>query len=63
MKMSKEEQELWDQFFCEITGWTIHPGFNRENAKQPTIEECADMADKMIITRRERNGEIRNENV
>jgi len=61
MKLSDEEQKIWDAFFGEIAGWTIHPGFNRENAKQPTLEECADMADKMIIIRRQRQGLNKNE--
>jgi len=55
MTLDKKEQEIWDMYFGEIAGWTIHPGFNRENAKQPTLDECADMADEMIEIRRKRH--------
>ncbi len=56
MKMTDEEKNVWDTYFAEIAGWTIHPGFNRENAKQPTLDECATMADEMILIRRQRRG-------
>ena len=53
---SEKDQAVWDMFFAEVAGWSIHPGFNRENAKQPTISECADMADEMLRVRNERRG-------
>lgn len=54
MHLDEKEQPVWDMFFSEVAGWSIHPGFNRENAKQPTLEECAEMADEMMALRRKR---------
>ncbi len=54
MTNTKEEQAVWDDFFCTLVGWTTHPGYYRENATKPTLEECADMATKMMEVRRER---------
>jgi len=52
-----ENQEVWDDFFCTLVGWTMHPGYYRENATKPTIEECADMADEMMRVRNSRTTE------
>ena len=56
MKMTDEELKVWDSYFAEISGWTYHPGYFRDNAKMPTLEDCANVADKMIIIRRQRQG-------
>ena len=52
--MTEEEKAAWDIFFAEVTGWTFHPGYYRENATKPTIEECAATADEMLEVRRKR---------
>lgn len=54
--MTEEEQAAWDNYFAEVTGWTHHPGYYRENATKPTLEECADIADQMLAIRRKRAG-------
>lgn len=52
------DQEVWDDFFCTIVGWTMHPGYYRENATKPTIPECADMADEMMAERNRRKQDV-----
>lgn len=51
-----DEQTVWDDFFCTLVGWTMHPGWLRDNAIEikPTLEKCADQADKMLKIRNER---------
>jgi len=56
MTYTKDEQAAWDAYFSQQAGWTLHPGssFYREDGARPTLEECADMATKMVAIRRER---------
>ena len=49
-----DEQAVWDDFLCTLVGWTTHPGYYRENATKPTLEECADLADEMLRISKER---------
>ena len=48
---------VWDVYFAGLVSMTIHPGFNREGTEKPTLEECADMADKMMLERDKRDEE------
>jgi len=50
----KADQAVWDDFFCTLVGWAEHPGYYRENATKPTLGECANLADEMMIVRNER---------
>ena len=50
--MDEHEQAVWDDFYGTIVGWTFHPGYYRENATQPTFEECAIYADRMMQVRK-----------
>lgn len=50
--MSEEEKAAWDIYFAEVTGWTFHPGYFRDNATKPTLAECAHIADQMVLARR-----------
>ena len=58
MTYTKEEQVVWDDFFCTLVGWTLHPGYSadyyRKNAAAPDLEECADRATLMMEIRRKR---------
>ena len=56
MTYTKEEQAAWDAYFSQQAGWSMHPGYHRENAIKPTLEECADFATKMVALRQERCG-------
>ena len=42
---------VFDMYFASLVSITLHPGYNRENATQPTLEDCADMASKMLEVR------------
>lgn len=52
--MTADERAAWDSYFAEVTGWTHHPGYYRENATKPTLAECAKIADEMLAERRRR---------
>jgi len=49
--MDEQEQAVWDDFFGTLVGWTYHPGYYRENATKPTLEECAQRVDEMMVVR------------
>jgi len=49
-----DDQDVWDDFFGTLVGWAEHPGYYRENATKPTLEDCADMADAMMAVRAKR---------
>ena len=61
IEMSKDELEVWDVYLAEIFGWTFHPGYYRENATKPTMDQCANIADEMILKRRDRLTGVGNE--
>ena len=54
MTNTKEDQAAWDGYFAQQAGWSMHPGYYRENATKPTLEECANAADEMLEIRRRR---------
>lgn len=39
---------IWSTFFGQLRAWQRHPGYFRENATRPTIEEDAAEADQML---------------
>jgi len=43
--------EVFDVYFATIVGMAIHPGYSRENVKQLTLKECAEVAAEMIQIR------------
>lgn len=52
--MDKQEIEFWGTAFTELVGWLYHPGYYRDNATKPTLEEIADTVDEMVLVRRKR---------
>lgn len=44
--------ELWDLYFSGIVGWSLHPGYLKTPDQKPTLQECANLADQMILIRR-----------
>ena len=49
-----DDKASWDLYFAGIVGWTLHPGYLRENAERPNLEECAKLADEMLKIKQER---------
>lgn len=48
--------EVWDLYFATMAGWMMHPGYCKDGSRPPSLEECADIADKMCAMRAERLG-------
>ncbi len=41
-------------YFASLAAWVNHPGYLREGSDPPTLEECADMAERMVLITEER---------
>lgn len=46
--------DFWDLCFMQLVAWRLHPGYLREGAKVPSLEEIADLCDEMEAVRNER---------
>ena len=42
---------VFDIYFASLVSMAMHPGYNRENVTQPTLEDCAEKAQEMIAIR------------
>ncbi len=40
-----------DLYFVTLVSWTLHPGYQREGAKKPTLDEIGDLVDAMLKMR------------
>lgn len=45
---------LWDLYFMQVASWLLHPGYQREGTKVPSLEDIADMVDAMMEVRNKR---------
>ena len=52
--MDATKQVSWDVFFASVVSITLHPGYTKEGMVKPTIEDCAKMADAMMLEREKR---------
>lgn len=52
--MTDQQKTEWAMYFATIVGMQLHPGYSRENVTALTLEECAEMADKMMALSSER---------
>lgn len=44
----------WDLYFCSLCAWLLHPGYLRDGAARPSLNQIADMVDEMLAVREER---------
>ena len=42
------DQQLFALYFAGIVGWTLHPGYLREGSGPKTLEQCRELAQKMV---------------
>jgi hypothetical protein len=49
-----EQHEAWELYYSTLCSWHLHPGYLREGAVRPSIDEMADLADEMLRVRNER---------
>ena len=45
---------LQDFYFASFVAWRLHPGWSREGAAPPTLEEMADLVDQVMEVREKR---------
>ena len=50
------DQQLFALYFAGIVGWTLHPGYLREGHGPKTIEQCRELAQKMVQITNEEYG-------
>lgn len=43
------DEALWAIYFSQAASWRLHPGYTRPETQTPTLDECAEMADQMLI--------------
>ena len=43
-----------DYYFGCLIAWRQHPGYLREGAKAPSLDEIADIVDEIMIVRKKR---------
>lgn len=48
-----DEKLAFDVYFSTLVGWQFHPGASRDGAVRLSLEECADMALRMLNIRRQ----------
>ena len=41
-------ENLFAIYFAGLVGWRYHPGYQREGANPPSLEECAMVAELMV---------------
>jgi len=54
------EHFIWAMYFAQVAGMNLHPGHQKDETKRLTLEQCADMADNMLVITLERIHASRN---
>lgn len=48
------DDEAFDLFFMNLTGWALHPGYLKSPEDRPTLAYCERIAEEMVEVRRRR---------
>jgi len=51
-----DKESLFALYFSGVLGWQLHPGYSREGVKRLTVDECAELAEKMVEITKEKYG-------
>ncbi len=43
-----EEMSKFDIFFASLAGWILHPGYQREGAHLPHMDDIVKLAEEMV---------------
>lgn len=54
--LDETEHTAFDVYFASVTSMQFHPGAGTKEHKQMTLEECRDVALRMVEIRREVTG-------
>jgi hypothetical protein len=46
--------DIRDLYFLQLAAWLLHPGYLREGAEAPSLDQIADLVDQLIKVRNER---------
>jgi len=53
-QLTEHESRAWDAYFCSVAAMQFHPGNTHGTGESLPIEQCAEIADRMLIERRKR---------
>lgn len=45
------DEAIWTIYFSQLASWRHHPGYGKYNnpESRPTLEQCAEEADEMLL--------------
>lgn len=43
-----DKDQVWLLCFTGLVGWSMHPGYLKPGSDRMNLDQCADLADKML---------------